>query len=58
MGKKKAAAKKKKKPGPKPETLTIEGDWKDAVHVAMKRGKPPKPLASAPQKQSTDPKGC
>jgi hypothetical protein len=48
MAKKKRVAK-KQKPGPKPETLTIEGDWKDAVKVAMKRGKPPKP--SAPQKR-------
>lgn len=30
-----------KKPGPKPEVLTIEGDWKDAVSHALKRGKPP-----------------
>jgi hypothetical protein len=33
----------KKPTGPKPETLTVEGDWKDAVKHAMKRGKPPKP---------------
>jgi hypothetical protein len=32
----------KKKPGPKPETVKIEGDWKDALRQAMKRGKPPK----------------
>ena len=38
MGKKKVT--KKAKPGPKPETLKIEGDWKDAVRHAMKRGKP------------------
>lgn len=35
-------AKKAKKRGPKPETLKIEGDWKDAIGRAMKRGKPPK----------------
>lgn len=33
----------KSKPGPKPETLKVEGDWKDAVKTALKRGKPPKP---------------
>jgi hypothetical protein len=33
----------KKKPGPKPDTLKVEGDWKDAVQHALKRGKPPKP---------------
>ncbi len=40
MPKKKVTS--KKKPGPKAETLKIEGDWKDAVGHAMKRGKPPK----------------
>ena len=33
----------KKKPGPRPDTLKVEGDWKDAVSKALKRGKPPKP---------------
>jgi hypothetical protein len=33
---------KKAKPGPKPETLKIEGDWKGAIGHALKRGKPPK----------------
>jgi hypothetical protein len=33
---------KKKKPGPEAETLQIPGNWKDAVKVALKRGKPPK----------------
>jgi hypothetical protein len=33
----------RKKPGPEPETLKIEGDWKDAIGKAIKRGKPPKP---------------
>ena len=41
MGKKKVAS--KKTPGPKPETVKIEGDWKDAVKKALGRGKPPKP---------------
>jgi hypothetical protein len=40
MAKKKVAAGKKR--GPKPETLRVEGDWKDAVKLALKRGKPPK----------------
>jgi hypothetical protein len=38
----------KKKRGPKPETLKIEGDWKDAVGHALKRGKPPKAKPSKP----------
>ena len=37
--KKKPAAKAKR--GPKPETLTISGGWKDAVKRALTRGKPP-----------------
>lgn len=37
-----------KRPGPKPETLKIEGDWKDAVSGALKRGKPP---ADPPKKK-------
>jgi hypothetical protein len=41
MARKKRVAK-KKKPGRKPETLTIEGDWKDAVKRAIARGKPKK----------------
>lgn len=40
MGKKKVTS--KRKPGPKPESLKIEGDWKDAVKTALERGKPPK----------------
>lgn len=39
MATKKSAPQKKR--GPKPEVLKIEGDWKDAVTAAMKRGKPP-----------------
>ena len=41
MAKKKVTP--KQKPGPKPETLKIEGDWEDAVKTAITRGKPPKP---------------
>jgi len=41
MGKKKVTP--KRKPGPKAESLKIEGDWKDAVKTALGRGKPPKP---------------
>lgn len=36
-----AAKKKAAKTGPKPETLHIEGNWKDAVSHALGRGKPP-----------------
>jgi hypothetical protein len=47
MAKKKRVA--KKKPGPKPETLKVEGDWREAIGKAMKRGKPPR-SAPAPKK--------
>lgn len=40
MAKKKAPS--KRKPGPKPEKLKIDGDWKDAVKSALRRGKPPR----------------
>jgi len=40
MAKKKVTP--KEKPGPKPETLKLEGDWGDAVKHALERGKPPK----------------
>jgi hypothetical protein len=42
MPKKKVA----KKRGRKPEVLKIEGDWKDALKSALKRGKPPAPKKS------------
>lgn len=32
----------KKTPGPKPERLVIEGDWKSAAKHALQRGKPTK----------------
>lgn len=41
MAKKKSPPKGKTR-GPKPERLKIEGDWKEAVRHALKRGKPPK----------------
>ena len=31
-----------KKRGPKPETLKIESNWKDAVKQGLAKGKPPK----------------
>lgn len=40
-----------KKPGPEPERLQVEGDWKDAVAHALKRGKPPKAKKSAKKKR-------
>lgn len=41
MAKKKVARKR----GRKPEVLKIEGDWKDAMKSALKRGKRPKEKA-------------
>jgi hypothetical protein len=45
----------KGKPGPKPDTLKIEGSWKAAVKRALGRGKPPgaKPAAKARKKSDT-----
>lgn len=40
----------KRPPGPKPETLKIEGAWEDAVADALKRGKPTKPSDPKPPK--------
>ncbi len=39
MAKKKEPS--KGKPGRKPETLKVEGEWADAIRQALKRGKPP-----------------
>jgi hypothetical protein len=36
----KQAAKKKAKPGPKAETLNLEGDWKDNIRKSMQGTKP------------------
>jgi hypothetical protein len=47
MGKKKVTP--KKKPGPKPETLKVEGDWEAAVAKALKRGRPPQSDAAKPK---------
>jgi hypothetical protein len=47
MAKKKVTP--KRKPGRKSESLKIEGDWKDAVGKALKRGKPPKQADSKPK---------
>jgi hypothetical protein len=41
----------KKKRGRKPKSLKIEGDWKDAVTHALKRGKPSAPEAK-PKRES------
>ena len=40
MNKKKMKA--ARKPGPKPEKLNLEGDWKDVVPKALAKGMPPK----------------
>ena len=42
MTKPKRASSKKAKPGPKPDHLVIDGDWKAAVTKALAKGKPPK----------------
>ena len=39
---------KRKKPGPKAESLVIDGDWKDAVAKALRTPPPPK---AAPKKK-------
>jgi hypothetical protein len=36
----KSPAKKKTAPGSKPQMLKIEGDWRDAVRLAMQKRKP------------------
>jgi hypothetical protein len=36
----KAAKKKPAKPGPKPDTLKIEGKWQDAVKKSLSKKKP------------------
>lgn len=41
MAKKKVTKKKRAKPGPKPDTLKVEGSWEDAVKHALAKGKPP-----------------
>jgi hypothetical protein len=42
MHKSKAGQKKPAKPGPKPDTLKIEGDWQRAVKRSLGKRKPPK----------------
>jgi hypothetical protein len=37
----KTACKTPEKRGPKPDTLKIEGDWKDAVKKSLEKKKPP-----------------
>jgi hypothetical protein len=32
--------KKKEKPGPKPEVVKINGDWRDAVKLSLAKKKP------------------
>jgi hypothetical protein len=48
--------KKPSKPGPEPETLVIEGDWKDAVRQALKKGKPPAPKKKVAKRKRRPPK--
>jgi hypothetical protein len=40
--KKKPGPKPKLKRGPKPETVKIPGDWRDAVQTALKKKRPKK----------------
>jgi hypothetical protein len=38
--KKKKQQRKKKTPGPKPEVLKLEGDWKDAIRKSLQKKRP------------------
>ncbi len=38
----KTSSKKRKTPGPKPDTLKLEGNWRDAVSASLKKKKPSK----------------
>ena len=44
---------KKRKPGPKPDVLKLEGDWKDAMARMLRGGAAPsaKPKAKAKKKR-------
>lgn len=46
----------KAKTGPKPETLAIDANWRDAAKKAMKKGKPPKdePVKKKRKKLATE----
>jgi hypothetical protein len=37
----KRPSKKRATPGPKPDVLKLEGDWKDAVKKSLRKKKPP-----------------
>lgn len=37
----KPLAKERKSPGPKPETLKLDGDWRQAVKKSLTKKKPP-----------------
>jgi hypothetical protein len=41
----------RKKPGPKAETLKIDGVWTDAVRGALKRGPYSRPTSNNPPKK-------
>jgi hypothetical protein len=41
MAKKQPKQKSAPKPGPKPDTLTVKGDWQDAVKKSFQKKKPP-----------------
>jgi hypothetical protein len=41
MGKKPKTESPKAKPGPKPKTLKIKGNWKQAIRQSMVKQKPP-----------------
>ena len=42
MDNKSKSSTKKTPPGPKPDTLKIEGNWQRAVKKSLKKKKPPK----------------
>jgi len=37
----KKPTRKKKAPGPKPEVLKLEGNWKDAIKESLRKQRPP-----------------
>lgn len=45
---------KQKKRGPKPESLRVEGDWRDAMGKALKKRRPKAGWPREPEKKKPD----